>query len=65
VIKEFFIYLIIYFDIKMPNEIDVAKYLTKLEKAGMENPLDAINSCMYELADEIRKGLLSGKTVSC
>ncbi|MFL6403101.1 MAG: hypothetical protein ACJ71M_06465, partial [Nitrososphaeraceae archaeon] len=42
----------------MSTEIDVAKYLAELEKAGMQNPLGAINSYVLRLANDIRLALL-------
>jgi hypothetical protein len=30
----------------MSTEIDIAKYLAELEKADMNNPLKAIDSCV-------------------
>lgn len=37
--------------------IDIAKYLARLEKAGMGNPLGAIQSCVMDLANEIKTNL--------
>ena len=37
------------------TEIDIAKYVAKLEKAGMHQPFNAIYSCAYELANELNR----------
>jgi hypothetical protein len=46
------------------TEIDIAKYLAKLEKAGMHQPFNAIYSCAYELADELRIALMTEEKLS-
>jgi hypothetical protein len=37
----------------MSSDIDIAKYLARLEAYGMQHPLNAIQSCISDLAHEI------------
>lgn len=46
------------------HRIDIAKYLAKLECAGMHQPLNAIQACASELATEIRSSLMSKENVA-
>lgn len=46
------------------SEIDIAKYLARLERAGMATPLVAIQSCATDLAKEIKVALSSKETLA-
>lgn len=47
------------------HRIDIAKYLSRLENKDIRNPLAAMQTCLKDLANELRMSLGSKETLEC